>query len=67
MSQAFFACPILNSRYEHSGPRWKPDRDGLPTDEIVQSRRDAEFISPVLAPRAQRGQMTQPRLHQLRH
>ncbi len=62
MSQAFYERPILNSPYEYPGRHWKLDRDGLPTDEIVESRRTAEFISPVPAPKAQTGKPQQPRL-----
>lgn len=62
MSQAFYERPILNSPYEYPGRHWKLDRDGLPTDDIVESRRTAEFISPVPAPKAQTGKPIQPRL-----
>ena len=62
MSQAFYERPILNSPYEYPGRHWKLDRDGLPTDEVVESRRIAEFISPVPAPKAQTGKPVQPRL-----
>ena len=62
MSQAFYERPILNSPYEYPGRHWKLDRDGLPTDEIVESRRTAEFISPVPAPKAQTGKPQQLRL-----
>ena len=62
MSQAFYERPILNSPYEYPGRHWKLDRDGLPTDQIVESRRTAEFISPVPAPKAQTGKPQQLRL-----
>ena len=62
MSQAFFERPILNSPYKYPGRHWKLDDHGLPTDEIVESRRVAEFISPVPAPKAQAGKNTQLRL-----
>ena len=62
MSQAFYERPILNSPYEYPGRHWKLDAHGLPTDEIVESRRVAEFISPVPAPKAQAGKPIQLRL-----
>ena len=62
MSQAFFERPILNSPYEYPGRHWKLDDRGLPTSEIVESRRVAEFISPVPAPKVQAGKPTQLRL-----
>ena len=62
MSQAFFERPILNSPYKYPGRHWKLDRDGLPTSEIVESRRTAEFISPVPASKAQTDKPTQLRL-----
>ena len=62
MSEPFFKRPILNSPYEYPGRHWKLDDRGLPTSEIVESRRVAEFISPVPAPKAQTGKPTQPRL-----
>ncbi len=46
MSQQFYDRPILNSPYEYPGRHWKL-RGGLPTDEIVESRRVADFVSPV--------------------
>ena len=51
MSEPFFQRPILNSPYEYPGRHWKLDDRGLPTSEIVESRRTAEFISPVSAPK----------------
>jgi len=62
LSKSFFERPILNSPYEYPGRHWKLDRDGLPTSEIIESRRTAEFISPVPAPKAQTGKPTQLRL-----
>ena len=62
MSQAFFERPILNSPYEYPGRHWQLDDRGLPTDEVVETRRKAEFISPVPAPKAQAGKPIQPRL-----
>ena len=51
MGRTFFDQPILNSPYEVPGRHWKLDAAGQPTDEIVASRRNAEFLSPVPAPK----------------
>ena len=47
----FFENPILNSPYTYPERHWELDGDGQPTQKIVESRRRAEFISPVPKPR----------------
>ncbi|HEX6694066.1 MAG TPA: hypothetical protein VF035_05095, partial [Longimicrobiales bacterium] len=47
MSTAFFDKPILNSPYERPGRHWELDDEGQPTQRIVESRRRAEFITPI--------------------
>ena len=51
MDNRFFENPILNSPYEYPSRHWELDRDGQPTQNIVESRRRAELISPVPKPR----------------
>ena len=51
MDNRFFENPILNSPYVYPSRHWELDRDGQPTQTIVESRRRAEFISPVPKPR----------------
>jgi len=51
----FFEEPILNNPYEYPGRHWELDERGQPTHEIVESRRRAEFVTPVPAPRRRRG------------
>lgn len=51
MDNRFFENPILNSPYAYPSRHWELDRDGQPTQTIVESRRRAEFISPVPKPR----------------
>ena len=51
MDNRFFENPILNSPYEYPSRHWELDRDGQPTQKIVDSRRPAEFISPVPKPK----------------
>lgn len=50
MSDAFFKKPILNSPYEYPAAHWEMV-EGLPTQSIVNSRRRAEFITPIPKPK----------------
>lgn len=54
MENPFFDHPILNSPYEYPSRHWELDADGQPTQKIIESRRGAEFITPIPKPR-QRG------------
>ena len=51
MSDAFFEKPILNSPYECPPRHWELDEHGQPTQKIVESRRRAEFITPIPKPK----------------
>ncbi len=61
MPQPFFDHPILNSPYEYPRRRWKLDTSGQPAQRIIESRRPAEFITPIPKPKkrkaAQQGEM----------
>ena len=50
MSNVFFKEPILNSPYERPSAHWELV-DGLPTENIVASRRKAAFITPIPKPK----------------
>ena len=54
MENPFFDQPILNSPYEYPKRHWELDQDGQPTQKTIESRRGAEFITPIPKPR-QRG------------
>ena len=54
MSNAFFEHPILNSPYAYPARHWALDEQGQPTQRIVDSRRRAEFITPIPKPRKRR-------------
>lgn len=54
MSNEFFEKPILNSPYEYPGRHWELDESGQPTQKIINSRRRAEFITPIPKPRKRR-------------
>ena len=51
MSNPFFDHPILNSPYERPGRYWELDPSGQPTQRIIESRRRAEFITPIPKPK----------------
>ncbi len=51
MSDLFFDQPILNSPYENPRRHWELDADGQPTHLIIESRRRAEFITPIPKPK----------------
>ncbi len=59
MSDQFFKQPILNSPYEYPGRHWELDEAGQPTQKIVNSRRPAEFITPIPKPKQQKGTSAQ--------
>ena len=51
MQNQFFEQPILNSPHDYPGRHWELDDQGQPTQQIVERRRRAEFITPVPKPR----------------
>jgi type III restriction enzyme len=55
MNNRFFEQPILNSPYEYPSRHWELDATGQPTGNIVESRRRAEFITPIPKPRKRKG------------
>ncbi len=55
MSNPFFEKPILNSPYEYPGRHWELDPSGQPTQQIIDRRRSAEFITPIPKAKKQRG------------
>ena len=55
MTNAFFERPILNSPYAHPMRHWELDDTGQPTQHILESRRPADFITPIPKPRKRKG------------
>jgi type III restriction enzyme len=47
MSEQFFRQPILNSPYSYPSLHWELDAAGQPTQNIVERRRRAEFVTPI--------------------
>ena len=62
MSNRFFEQPILNSPYEYPSRYWELDDQGQPTQRIIESRRRAEFITPIPKPRKRKGSAGQKEL-----
>jgi hypothetical protein len=58
-SNLFFEHPILNSPYAHPARYWELDDQGQPTQRIIESRRRAEFITPIPKPRKRPGSAAQ--------
>ena len=59
MDNQFFDKPILNSPYEIPVRHWELDAQGQPTQQIVERRRYAEFITPIPKPRKRKGPVQQ--------
>ena len=59
MADQFFNQPILNSPYKYPARHWKLDESGQPTQEIVEQRRRADFITPIPKPRHRKNQPKQ--------
>ncbi|MCB1602470.1 MAG: hypothetical protein KDI66_20800, partial [Xanthomonadales bacterium] len=55
MSNLFFEKPILNSPYAYPSRHWELDDQGQPTQAIIDTRRRAEFITPIPKPRKRKG------------
>ena len=51
MANPFFEHPILNSPYDIPQRHWELDEQGQPTQKIIETRRRAEFITPIPKPK----------------
>lgn len=54
MDYRFFEQPILNSPYKYPARHWELDATGQPTQQILDKRRRAEFITPIPKPKKRR-------------
>ena len=59
MDNPFFDHPILNSPYEYPERHWELDDQGQPTQQIIEHRRRAEFITPIPKPKKRKGSAAQ--------
>lgn len=62
MGNAFFDHPILNSPYEYPAKHWELDEQGQPTQQIIERRRKAEFLTPIPKPKKRKGKAVQQAL-----
>ena len=60
MANPFFEHPILNSPYACPARHWELDKDGQPTQRIIDNRRKAEFITPIPKPKKRKSASSQP-------
>ena len=51
MDNRFFEKPVLNSPYDYPVRHWELDDQGQPTQRIIETRRQAKFITPIPKPR----------------
>ena len=59
VSNPFFDHPILNSPYACPKRHWELDATGQPTQRVMESRRKAEFITPIPKPKKQKAAQKQ--------
>src|ERR1700687_168948 len=62
MDNHFFERPILNSPYSYPERHWEIDSEGQPTQKIIETRRRAEFITPIPKPKKQKRKPNQDAL-----
>ena len=62
MSNPFFEQPILNSPYQCPARHWEFDDDGQPTQNIIDVRRPAKFITPIPKPKKRKAKSKQGEL-----
>jgi len=62
MTNQFFEQPILNSPYTYPSQHWELDASGQPTNQIIEQRRLADFITPIPKPKKQRSDPKQQEL-----
>ncbi|MDP1796176.1 MAG: DEAD/DEAH box helicase family protein, partial [Planctomycetaceae bacterium] len=55
MANPFFEHPIQNSPYESPYRHWELDEHGQPTQQLIENRRRAEFITPIPKPKKRKG------------
>ena len=62
MADKFFEHPILNSPYDYPSRYWELDETGQPTQQIIENRRPADFITPIPKPRKRKGSSDQQQI-----
>jgi len=62
MDNQFFEKPVINSPYEYPVRYWELDEEGQPTQQIIERRRPAKFITPIPKPRKRKRTAIQQQL-----
>ena len=62
MNNQFFEKPISNSPYGYPIRHWELDEAGQPTQRMIETRRRAEFITPIPKPKKRKGAAQQESL-----
>ena len=62
MDTRFFEAPILNSPYERPRNHWELDEQGQPTQQVIEKRRPAQFITPIPKPKKRKADAKQESL-----
>src|SRR5919106_3701243 len=62
MDNPFFERPILNSPYAYPFRHWELDEQGQPTQQIIERRRCAEFITPIPKPKKRKASAAQQQI-----
>jgi type III restriction enzyme len=55
---SFYSRPILNSPYTEPQRHWELDPQGQPTQQTLERRRPAQYITPIPKPRKRKGKAT---------
>lgn len=55
MKNQFFEKPILNAPYGYPERHWELDKTGQPTQQIIEKRRPAEYITLIPKPKKKKG------------
>src|SRR5258708_27509327 len=59
MDNDFFKHPVLNNPYEYPSRHWELDAEGQPTQRVIETRRRADFITPIPKPKKQKKKAVQ--------
>jgi hypothetical protein len=59
LANPFFDQPILNPPYDSPLRYWELDENGQPTQDIIEKRRPAEFITPIPKPKQRKSSVKQ--------
>ncbi|QGY40917.1 restriction endonuclease [Pseudodesulfovibrio cashew] len=62
MENLFFEHPILNSPYDYPEQHWELDKQGQPTQKVINRRRQADFITPIPKPKKRKAKAEQAKM-----